>query len=182
MIARSAIMPPAGIVFAYFWATPQPNTTDPSIPLAGPDWQTAPTRIQHTTTPEFHPDPVPPTMRSVLLGAARFDNRAGGTVPLATLIPMARVPRRIADVFGADAQGHLQRDLVFRTWAAVGDPGRRISVDDPAGKLHVDVGAGSLTVHGHGVVDLLADAAGSAQPMIRAYEGGAGRPRPPARG
>ncbi len=156
-----ALNPPAGIVFAYFWGTPQPNTTDPSIPLTNPDWQTAPTRLQHTSSQDFEPDPAAPTARSVLLGAARFDNRAGGTVPVATIIPMARVPRRIADVFGPDAHGRLQRDLVFRTWAAFGDPGRRITVDDPRGKLRIDVGAGVLRVHGTGTIDLLSDLPGA---------------------
>ncbi len=170
-----ALNPPARILFVYFWATPQPNTDDPSIPLTGPDWQTAPTRLQHTTTPEFHPDPAAPTARSVLLGAARFDNGAGAAVPVVTLIPMARVPRRIADVLGPDAQGHLQRDLVFRTWAAIGDPGRRITVDDPSGRLHIDVGTGSLGVHAPGAIELLSDLPG-APASIRAHQGNAQGP------
>ena len=170
-----SVAPPNGVLFAYFWATPQPNTTDPGIPLTGPDWQTAPTRIDHTTSPTFLPEPPAPTARSVLLGAARFDNRAGGLLPTATLVAMARVPRRVADLLGADAQGHLQRDLIFRSWATLGDPGRRITVDDPRGRLHLDVGAGTIAVHATGAMHLLADFPGAAA-AIQAHTAGAQSP------
>ncbi len=173
--ADFSLAPPAGVLFVYYWATPQPNTSDPAIPLTGPDWQTAPTRVHRTTSPDFRPNPPPPTARSVLLGAIRFDNRAGGALPTPTVIEMARVPRRIPDLLGPDAQGRLQRDLVFRTWAALGDPGRRITVDDPRGQLHLDVGAGSLVVHSRGVVRLLGDQGGPAG-AVQAHQAGASSP------
>ncbi len=170
-----ALTPPAGLLFVYWWATPQPNTTDPSRPLTGPDWQTAPTRIHRTESSAFNPEPVPPTPRSVLLGAVRFDNRAGGTLPTPALIAMARVPRRVSDLLGPDTQGHLQRDLVFKTWAALGDRGRRIGVDDPRGQLTVDVGAGALVVHSRGIVRLLSDQGGAAG-ALQAHQTGAASP------
>jgi hypothetical protein len=171
-----SIAPAAGVLFVYWWATPQPNVTDPAIPLTGPDWQTAPTRVQYTSSPDFRPEPPPPTARSVLLGAVRFDNRAGGILPTPTLIAMARVPRRVADLLGPDARGHLQRDLVFRSWAALGDPGRRITVDDPQGRLHLDVGAGTIVVHSHGAMHLLDDLAGAPAAAIQAHAAGAQTP------
>ncbi len=170
-----SLAPAASVLFVYYWATPQPNTSDPGIPLTGPDWQTAPTRVHRTTSPDFRPNPAPPTARSVLLGAVRFDNRAGGALPTPTVIEMARVPRRVPDLLGPDAHGRLQRDLVFRTWAALGDSGRRITVDDPRGQLHLDVGAGTIVVHSRGVVRLLGDQTGPAG-ALQAHQAGASSP------
>ena len=173
--ADLAVTPAAGLLFVYLWATPQPNTDNPALPLTGPDWQTAPTRIHRTTSSDFRPDPAPPTARSVLLGAVRFDNRAGGSLPTPTIIAMARVPRRVPDLLGPDDQGHLQRDLVFKTWALLGDRGRRIAVDDPRGQLHLDVGAGTLLVHNRGIVHLLSDQGGPGA-AVQAHTGDASSP------